>query len=319
MSIGIGAIHCVLPSDLVPVTDLPQFAGLEGEAPDGADVSGVRTVSVFPDATAWELAVRACTELLTARPDEPDLMIHVAPRPAEALLGSDAHRIQHGAGLASTFPFTVGGQGCAGASVAWALARDLLLADPGRRSVLVAHGSRPDDRSRVRHPVTVVGDGAFAMTMVRGGRPVLKAHRMEADGSFNDLFRGNYARTPGQEWSLEHTLGERYFELAAHSRTRMGKLVDEVLSDAGLTKDDIAATLMPNTTVSAYRFYEQALGLPIHPVCEQHLTELGHLGPMDIVLNLDRLLATGDLVRGDHVVVLGNARVAAWTVSLFEI
>jgi 3-oxoacyl-[acyl-carrier-protein] synthase-3 len=319
MSIGIGAIHCLVPQDRVQVTDLPEFAGLEDIEPGSADISGVRTVGVYPDTNACELAVHACRELLAAYPDEPDLMIQIASRPPEVLIGSDACRIQAGAGLASTFPLTVGGLGCTAASVAWALARDLLLADPGRHSVLLTYGSKPAGDSRVRHPVAIVGDGAFAMTMVRGGRPVLKAHRMEADGSFNDLYRADYKRVPGQERSDEHACGDRYFELATQSRIRLGKLMDEILADTGLTKDDIAATLMPNTTASAYQFYEQALGLPIHPICGENLAELGHLGPMDIVLNLDRLLAEGGLSGGDHVLVLGNARFAAWAVTLWEI
>jgi 3-oxoacyl-[acyl-carrier-protein] synthase-3 len=318
VSIGIGAIHCLVPEDRVRVTDLPEFAGLEDVEPGSADISGVRTVGVYPDTNACELAVRACRELLAAHPDEPDLMIQIASRPSEVLIGSDACRIQAGAGLTSTFPFTVSGLGCAAASVAWALARDLLLADPGRHSVLLTYGSRPAGDSRVRHPAVIVGDGAFAMTMVHGGRPTLKAHRMEADGSFNDLYRTDYKRVPGQERSAERALGARYFELATQSRIRLGKLMDEVLADTGLTKDDIAATLMPNITASAYQFYERALGLPIHPICGEHLAELGHLGPMNVVLNLDHLLAEGNLSSGDHILVLSNARVA-WAVALWEV
>ncbi|WP_329174659.1 3-oxoacyl-[acyl-carrier-protein] synthase III C-terminal domain-containing protein [Streptomyces sp. NBC_01477] len=319
MSIGIGAIHCLLPQDRVSVTDLPEFAGQQDVEPGSADISGVRTVSVSTDDSACDLAVRACRELLAAHPGEPDLMIQIASRPAEALPGSDAHRIHNRVGLTSAFPFTVGGLGCAGASVAAALARDLLLADPARHSVLLAYGSRPADGDRVRYPVAVVGDGAFAMTIARGGRPVLKAHRMQADGIFNDLYRVDHKRAPGQEWSEENALKGGYFELATQSRTRMSALVDETLSDAGLTKDDIAATLMPNVTASAYQFYEQALGLPIHPVCGKHLAEVGHLGPIDVILNLHRLPAEGDLSSADHVLVLSNARYATWAVTLWEV
>ncbi|WP_399934581.1 hypothetical protein [Streptomyces kanamyceticus] len=50
-----------------------------------------------------------------------------------------------------------------------------------------------------------------------------------------------------------------------------------------------------------------------------HLAELGHLGPMDVVLNMDRLLATGELDPGQHVLVLSNSPVAAWTVTLWEV
>ncbi|MDR3032884.1 MAG: 3-oxoacyl-ACP synthase [Kitasatospora sp.] len=320
MSIGIGAVHCLLPEQRVVVADLPELARLDEEELKFADRAGVRTVGVFPDTEPTELAARACRELIAVHPVDPDLVIHIGSRAPDVLIGSDAGKIAHLAGLTSTFPFTVDGLGCAGSSAAWGLGRDLLLGDPDRESVLITYGSRPTGVDRVRNPVTVIGDGAFAMTLVRGGRPVLKAHRMEADSSFHDLFKVDYKNTPRSQWREECANNDRYsFELAMHSRTRLSGLVDRVLADAGLAKDDVTATLMQNVTASAYQFYERTLDLPIHRICAVHLAELGHLGAMDVVLNLDRLLAVGGLERGDHVLVLSNSPVAAWTVTLWEI
>jgi 3-oxoacyl-[acyl-carrier-protein] synthase-3 len=214
----------------------------------------------------------------------------------------------------------VDGLGCTGSSAAWALARDLLLADPARRSVLITHASLPTGADRVRYPVTVIGDGAYAMTVERGGRPVLKAHRMETDGTFHDLFRVDYKRAPWYEWREECASPDRYrFELAMQSRRRLGRMVDEVLAEARLDKGILAAVLMQNVTAPAYAFWEAALGLSIHPVCGDHLARYGHLGAMDVVLNLQRLLGSGEVVRGDHVLVLNNSPVAAWAATLWEI
>lgn len=158
------------------------------------------------------------------------------------------------------------------------------------------------------------------MTMVRGGRPVLRAHRQETDGSFHDLFRVDYKQAPWYEWREECDSADRYrFELAMHSQKRLGRLVREVLADAGATIPQVAATIMQNVTASAYGFYETLLGTPIHPVCGQHLSELGHLGAMDVVLNLDALLRSGELSQGDLVLVLNNSPVAAWAVTLWEV
>jgi 3-oxoacyl-[acyl-carrier-protein] synthase-3 len=236
------------------------------------------------------------------------------------LLGSDVGRVQAESELKGAFSFTVDGLGCTGSSAAWALARDLIAADPGRNSAVIAHASRPTGADRVRSPVTVIGDGAYAMTMVRGGRPVLRAHRMESDGRFHDLFRVDYKSAPWYEWREECRSPDRYrFELAMHSRQRLSRLVDEVLADACIGKADIAATLMQNITAGAFDFYETLLGLPIHQVCRRHLAEYGHLGAMDVVLNLQRLLDEGGLRRGDQVLVLNNSPVAAWAATLWEI
>ncbi|THC51880.1 3-oxoacyl-[acyl-carrier-protein] synthase III C-terminal domain-containing protein [Streptomyces sp. A1499] len=318
--IGIGAIHCLLPDERVAVADLPELARLTDEELKFAEQAGIKSVGVFPDTEPTELAARACRELLAAHPGAPDLMLHIGSRAPDVLIGSDSGKIAHLAGLTGTFPFTVDGLGCAGSSAAWALGRDLLIGAPSRHSVLLTYGSRPTAADRVRRPVTVIGDGAFAMTLVRGGRPLLKAHRMETDSSFHDLFKVEYKNSPWSQWREVCDDNDRYsFELAMHSRTRLGKLVDQVLADAGIGKDDVAATLMQNVTSSAFDFYKATLGLPIHPVCATHLAELGHLGPMDVVLNLDRLLATGEVGRGQHVLVLSNSPVAAWTVTLWEV
>ncbi|MER8235579.1 3-oxoacyl-[acyl-carrier-protein] synthase III C-terminal domain-containing protein [Streptomyces sp. NPDC094049] len=327
--IGIGVVHTVLPTVLTAPVDLPEFSELDPQAAEFVRGSGIGTVGVLEDTTAGDLAALAVRGLLDRLDGlagngpaaaRPDTLMLVGPRAPDVLLGSDACRVQAEAKLDGAFAFTLDGLGCTGSSAAWALGRDLLLADPSRQSVLIAHGSRPTGLDRVRYPVTVIGDGAYAMTLVRGGRPVLRAHRQETDGTFHDLFRVDYKQVPSYEWREECSSADRYrFELAMNSRMRLARMVDEVLAEAGVDKDAVATTLMQNVTASAYQFYETLLGLPIHPVCGEHLAVYGHLGAMDVVLNLDQLLARGELAPGDLVLVLNNSPVAAWAVTLWEV
>jgi 3-oxoacyl-[acyl-carrier-protein] synthase III len=314
---GIGRIHCVLPAEQQKIADLPELASLGPEESEFALGTGIRTVGVFPEGPAARFAAEACQELGAERAD---VLLLVAPRAPDVLLGSDVTRVQAESGTRPGLAFTVDGLGCTGSSVAWGLAADLLAADPARESVLIAHASRPTGVERVRYPVTVIGDGAYAMTLVRGGRPALRAHRARSDGEFHDLFEVDYKQVPWYEWREECASPDRYrFELAMRSRLELGSLVDEVLADAGVGKDAVAATLMQNVTTSAYEFYESLLGLPIHPLCAEHLGSYGHLGAMDVVLNLDRLLASGELSAGDLVLVLNNSPVAAWAATLWEV
>jgi 3-oxoacyl-[acyl-carrier-protein] synthase III len=320
MSVGIGTVHCVLPEQQVAVAELPELELLGHDEAEFVRTCGVRTVGVLPDTGNGELAARACTELLAGAASEPDLLLMVGPRAPDVLLGSDVCRVQADTELASTLAFTVDGLGCTGSSAAWGLAADLLRADPARTGVLITHASLPAGVDRVRYPVTVIGDGAYAMTLVPDGRPVLRAHRIETDGSFHDLFRVDYKDAPSYEWREVCASPDRYrFELAMHSRLRLRRLVDEVLAEAGIGPEHVATALMQNVTASAYEFYSTLLGVPIHPLCGAHLAEYGHLGAMDVVLNLDRLLGTGDVRTGDHVLVLNNSPVAAWAVTLWEI
>jgi 3-oxoacyl-[acyl-carrier-protein] synthase-3 len=318
--VGIGAIRCILPEKREAVTDLTEFPALGHDEAEFARGSGVSTVGVFDGTTAAELTARACRDLVADGARQPDSLVVVAPRAPEVLLGSDACRVQAEAGLGSAFAFTVDGLGCAGSSAAWALARDLLVADPTRQAVMIAHGSRPTGLDRIRYPVTVIGDGAYAMTVVRGGRPVLRAHRMQTDGTFHDLFRVDYKRAPWYEWREECQSPDRYrFDLAMHSRLRIGALVEAVLADAGVDRRAVAATLMQNVTAGAFDFYEKLLGLAVHDVCRGNLAQWGHLGAMDVVLNLHHLLSGGAVAPGDLVLVLNNSPVAAWAVTLWEV
>lgn len=320
MSIGIGAIHTVLPDTLVDVGALPEVELLGHDEAKFVEECGIATVGVLEGTDNGALASEACAGLLDGLAVDPDMLIMVGPRSPDVLLGSDVARVQAETKLASAFAFTVDGLGCTGSSAAWALARDLLLADSGRCSVLITHASMPTGADRVRYPVTVIGDGACAVTLVRGGRPVLKAHRMESDGTFHDLFKVEYKRAPWYEWREECASPDRYlFELAMHSRLRIGRMVDEVLAETGLDKGEIAAVLMQNVTASAYSFYATLLGLSIHPVCASNLAAYGHLGAMDVVLNLQTLIDSGEVSEGDHVLVLNNSPVAAWAVTLWEV
>ncbi|GAA3013322.1 3-oxoacyl-[acyl-carrier-protein] synthase III C-terminal domain-containing protein [Actinokineospora diospyrosa] len=314
--IGIGAIHCVLPEVLVPVADLPEFGMLGAEEAAFATSCGIDTVGEFADLTHADLAARACLGLGASA----DVLLLVGPRSPDVLLGSDVSRVQHEAKLDGAFAFTVDGLGCTGSSAAWGLAKELLIADPGRESVVVAFGSRPTGVDRIRPPVSVIGDGGYAMSLVRGGRPVLRAHRVESDGRFHDLFAVDYKQAPWYEWREVCADPDRYkFELAMESRGRLNRMVDEVLTEVGASRADVAATIMQNVTANAFKFYSTLLGLPIHPVCERHLVDYGHIGAMDVVLNFQALLATGDVGRGDLVVVINNSPTAAWSATLWEV
>lgn len=318
--VGVGRIACVLPQRTQAVADLPELAMLGPAEAEFVASCGISTVGVFDGASNAELATWACRELLAGQPEEPDLLVLVGSRAPDALLGSEACQVQAECALSGTFAFAVDGLGCAGSSAAWALASDLLAGQPQWRSVLIVHASRPAGIDRIRYPVTVIGDGAFAMTVVRGGRPVLLAHRMETDGAFHDLFRLDYRQAPWYEWREECQSPDRYrFELAMHSRLRLARMVDEVLAEVGRDRSEVTTAVMQNVTTSAYAFYETLLGVPIAPVCAEHLARYGHLGAMDVVLNLDRLVRNGRLAPGDLVLVLNNSPVAAWTVTLWQI
>jgi 3-oxoacyl-[acyl-carrier-protein] synthase III len=317
--IGLGRIHVELPTTFSKVADLPDAAGLDHDGRAFLASCGIRTIGVL-DEEADALSARAVTALASVPSAVPDTLIMVAPRAPDVLLGSCATRAQAAAGLAGTVALTLDGLGCAGSSGAWGLAADLLRADQRRMSVAIAHASRPAGVARIRPPVSVIGDGAFAMTVERGGSPVLRAHRMSTDGMFHDLFRVDYKQGPWYEWREECASPDRYrFELALHSREHLGSLTRAVLDDAGRKLADVDALVMQNVSASAFEFHESMVGLPVHPACRDNLARHGHLGAMDVVLNLRDVLESGDIAQGGLILVLNSSPVAAWAATLWEV
>ena len=177
-AVGLGAVHCLLPEQKLTVAELPEFADLDREAADFALSCGIDTVGAFDDAARASWPPRPSGSSPSGSRSSRTCCCSSAPRAPDVLLGSDAGRVHADSGVDVTFSFTVDGLGCTGSSAAWALGRDLSWPATAPRGVLIAHASRPTAVDRVRFPVTVIGDGAFALTLVPGGRPALRAHRM---------------------------------------------------------------------------------------------------------------------------------------------
>src|SRR5207245_5486242 len=89
--------------------------------------------------------------------DEVDGLIAVQGRVPDYLMASEATRLQAAIGAARAVTLGVGELGCVSISAALLTARAMLLANPGWRWVLLAHGSVPPTPRRYRQPVTVNG------------------------------------------------------------------------------------------------------------------------------------------------------------------
>jgi 3-oxoacyl-[acyl-carrier-protein] synthase III len=76
---------------------------------------------------------------------------------------------------------------------------------------------------------------------------------------------------------------------------------------------------MQNLSEGAFTFYEETLGIEFAPACRRNLRRFGHLGPIDVILNLHTELQSGSIENGDRILILNNAPVAAWSVMLFEV
>jgi 3-oxoacyl-[acyl-carrier-protein] synthase-3 len=71
--------------------------------------------------------------------------------------------------------------------------------------------------------------------------------------------------------------------------------------------------------LGAFRFYEDLLKIKFAPVCYDNLKNYGHLGPMDIMLNLGSGIESGLFKKGELILLMDNSPVAAWGSILVQI
>lgn len=319
---GIAAIALCLRGASTRITDLPEHAALDDPARHVYESLGIDTVLV-DDSDAAELAAAAASSVLeTARLDAEDVdaLVVVQGRVPELLMTSEATRIQAAAGAARATTFSVADLGCVSINSAFLVATALLDANPSWANVLIAHGSKPPAPRRFRYPVTVNGDGGVAVLVTREATPRILEIAIETNGEYWDLYRVDFKDKPHREWAEECKSLKTYsFKLAIESRNRFAQLNETVLARSGKTLADVDHFVMQNLSAGAFRFYEELFEIEFAKACKTNLARYGHLGSMDVPLNLQTGIESGELAPGDLVLVMNNSPVAAWSTMLVEV
>lgn len=321
-AIALRAAAWYLPPTAVSVGDLPELAGLPAVERNVCTGLGIDEIRADDALGPVDLALRASRQALAEAGLEPrdvDALIVVEHRAPEAFVASEVTRLQALLGADRALAFSVGGLGCASLTPALLAARGLLHADPELRHVLVAHGSRPAAPHRYRHPVTVYGDCGQALLVAREGPVRITDILLESSGAYWDLFRVDFRDRPEQEWREVCTDVPRYsFTLAMETRARLADLHHRLLERNGLSPADIGYHVSQNTSLGAFRFHEEALGIPLDAACRDNLRRYGHLGVSDPLLNLYTALDRDEDHRPSRAVVFNVSPAASWSALLVE-
>ena len=317
--ISITGIEFAAPPGRVGIDSL--LAGLDPPDADQARRLGVDHIRTADGLSGHELGARAARAALARAgrvAEELDVLVQVPGRAPEAFLESELTRLQAALGARRALAVSVGDLGCASSSAALSVLGALLADGSHRRCGLLAMAAISPTPYRYRRPVTVNGDGGLAV-LVQVDAPglVLRDYVQETDGEYWDLFRIAYRRTAPEEWRETCGDEQRYSHaLGMRSIGATRKLTGDLLARNGLASRDLAHVIVQNLSASSFAFYGQALGRPVSPVCAANLAAYGHLGPLDVFLNLRSL--DGAAAAGDLVLVINNSPVAAWTAALFE-
>ncbi|GAA2104651.1 3-oxoacyl-ACP synthase [Streptomyces albiaxialis] len=307
------------PDTVRPLEKLVDREQLPESRQRHARALGIDSVRSADGLTESDLAVRAAEAVLSETGTDAaslDALLLVQGRAPQYLMASEATRVQHRIGAHRALVSGVGELGCVSVSAAFSLATGLLRGMPGFRRVLVVATSKAAAQSRYRPPMTVIGDGAAAVLLTSGtgeaGPFELVDQTLRTDGAFADLFRIDYRDLPSGDWVEECASEPDYtFRLAVRSRKEFAALNAELLRSHALAPADIASHLMQNLSGSAFSFWEEALGVTIDPVCRRNLARYGHLGPVDVLINMTD--AAESLAPGTHALVMNSSPVAAWS------
>jgi len=290
---------------LCRIEELPEFAGLTLEAQELALATGIESVIAddrLDDADLLESAARAAIASANIRPCDLSFLIITQPRVPDKLLLPAALQLQHRLEADRALAFSVGDLGCVSINLAMQVAHEAHIARDGEPLGLVATSSKPATKSRIRGWGTVTGDGGGA-AVVGGTGPGLAQIddiRTGTLGAFWDLLSVPYRNIAQSEWKEELIGPERLSgELVLQTRSR---LLDRLGGGSG-------EILMPNLSVGANLMYSRGLSVEVNEVCTESVRRYGHMGGVDMLLNLHGWLGTQS---AGQIVAVNASPAAAW-------
>ncbi|WP_282784427.1 MULTISPECIES: 3-oxoacyl-ACP synthase [unclassified Nocardia] len=318
----LGPVATWFPDTVAEVATLAELSELPAHRRDHALALGIDTVRTADAMTEVDLAAEAARIALDeAALDAADLdaLILVTGRAPHYLLASEATRLQHRLGATRAFTTAVGDLGCVSISSALTLAAALVRAETHCRTALVVTAAKTPTRNRYRAPMTLLGDGAAAVLVTTSGpgRWEFVDQIVRSEGKYADLFRIDYRDTDSEDWVEECADESTYsFRLAVESKKRFDTIIPELLRRNEVPHGAPGTMLMQNLSAGAFAFWEEALDRPVDKVCHANLAAYGHLGSMDMLVNLEAAAPTR--ATDAYALLLNSSPVAAWSAGLLR-
>ncbi|WP_067547975.1 3-oxoacyl-ACP synthase [Nocardia crassostreae] len=318
----LGPVATWFPEATAEVATLDELDYLAVQRREHALALGVETVRTAGELSEVDLAAAAAQSALAEAgldAEDIDALLLVTGRAPQYLLASEATRLQHRIGATRAFTTGVGDLGCVSISAALTLAASLVRGDDRCRNVLLVTAAKTPTRNRYRPPMTVLGDGAAAVLVTASGpgRWEFVDEIVRSDGKYADLFRIDYRDIPSEEWVEECADESTYsFRVAVESKKRFDAIIPELLERNGIEAATVGPVLMQNLSAGAFAFWEEALDRPVDKACRSNLAAYGHLGSMDMLVNLEA--AAHARAAGEYALLLNSSPVAAWSAGLMR-
>lgn len=292
--------------------------------PTAQDASRMESVAVAGPVAAPDLAVQAAEEALAQaghRPEEYAALLHSATYHQ----GPDGWSAPHYV-LRHTLNRPVEAleirQGCVGMIASLQIAAHRLIADPAHPAVLLTNGDNFSvpliDRWRGSRLFLLADGAAAAVVSRRPGFAQVLAVGSVSIPAMEELHRGGEDLFPpgitvGRSLDFEERSAWWRAQWARGITPPLGHLgdaviaaVDRALTDAGITLDQVTRTCQIGYSWPAlHDIFLDPLGLDPDRSSWSFTRRTGHVGAADPFLGLRHLWTTGQVVPGDHVLLVG--------------
>ena len=304
-------------------TGLPDFVVLEK--------MGIREIHVAgPEDTITAMAAKAARRALDAAGLDPlqlDAILYHGSEYKDHIVWSAASKIQQMIGASNAFAFETYAL-CAGAPIAYKVARDMMRLDDRLQNVLLVSASRENDLIDLGNPRTRFmfnfGAGGSAAIFRRGlGRNLVLESAVRTDGSLADTVvltpaEGEMRLMPPEMGTLHGRLdvqGADYMaeRLGAVSLANFVGVISEAVERSGYALSDLRFLGITHMKASFFREILAAVGLT--PDQAVYLDHYGHIQSVDQVLALELGLAQGKIKDGDLIALAGAGTGYTWSAT----
>ncbi len=327
--IGIAGTGVYIPpqvltgQEIAARTGLPDFVVLEK--------MGIREIHVAgPEDTITAMAAKAARRALDAAGLDPlqlDAILYHGSEYKDHIVWSAASKIQQLLGASNAFAFETYAL-CAGAPIAYKVARDMMRLDDRLQNVLLVSASRENDlidlgNLRTRFMFNF-GAGGSAAIFRRGlARNLVLESAVRTDGSLADTVvltpaEGEMRLMPPEMGTLHGRLdvqGADYMaeRLGAVSLANFVGVISEAVERSGYALSDLRFLGITHMKASFFREILAAVGLT--PDQAVYLDHYGHIQSVDQVLALELGLAQGKIKDGDLIALAGAGTGYTWSAT----
>ncbi|MFB4168611.1 3-oxoacyl-ACP synthase [Virgibacillus sp. JSM 102003] len=263
-------------------------------------------------------------------PKEIDVVIYIGEEHKEYPLWTAGIKLQYEIGAVNAWAFDTALR-CGTTIMALKLARDMMIADPDIKTVLLAGGYRNVDFINYQNPRTRfmfnlgAGGGAMILQKNHAENQILGTH-MITDGSFSEdvvvttggtknpvtketldagLYQLDVLDPPGMKKRLEQKSMDNFITC-----------IERALDKSGYTKVDIDYVAMLHMKRSAHTYVLDQLGVDHDKSI--YLENYGHIGQMDQIISLE-LAEERDMLKNGDIVVLVSAGIGyAWGANVIR-